>query len=188
MSTLSIIASSCIVGIYEEIYHREQTNFLLPIHGFFCMAAAVPLIYYRPKSPHRNSLREKQIKILRLIMERMRPRYGGADMVLRRIDKLNKAAGDITSHDVMEPSLHLGPSPDFDRAAELFPFPVSICDDMDLLELSASLHDQFIVDNLVPVEDVSTAFYFDEIYNFSGMEFSDMSATQVDSGSLSMAL
>jgi hypothetical protein len=91
ISVLSIISSSCIVTLlYEEIYYREHAVCLLPIHGLFCTAAALPLTYYHSTSARRDSLRIKQIDMLRSILMTMKTTYGGSSMVLRKIDRLQR--------------------------------------------------------------------------------------------------
>ncbi|KAH8902040.1 hypothetical protein BR93DRAFT_887960 [Coniochaeta sp. PMI_546] len=164
-SVLSIIASSCIVTLYEEIYYREHAVCLLPIHGFFCMAAALPLIHYRPTSTRRESLRIKQIDMLRSIMMAMRTRYGGSSMVLRKIDRLQRHVTASVRNDEGQTAFYTNTQEPPERAHELFPFPPTICEDMDLLELTATSHGQFVADNLVPLEnELDTVFRFDEPY------------------------
>lgn len=168
ISVLSIIASSCIVTLYEEIYHREHAICLIPIHGFFCMAAALPLIHYRPTSARRESLRIKQIDMLRSILMTMRTRYGGSNMVLRKIDRLQRyvAASVRNGEGQAEAAAFyaMAQQPP-ERAHGLFPFPRTICEDIDMLELTATSHGQFVADNLVPLEnELDTVFRFDEPY------------------------
>ncbi|KAL0935783.1 uncharacterized protein CTRU02_210374 [Colletotrichum truncatum] len=139
ISIPSLATSSCMVRLYEEIECREHTAYLLPIHGMMCMIAAVPLIYYRPQNRELESQRVAEIAIICSILTRLRDRYGGSDLVLNKIQRLQRLVNNekeseqgpwCGNGDTMEE-----PSRDaLDRVYELLPFPASFCSGMELLK------------------------------------------------------
>lgn len=128
VSVLSIVASSCMIRLYEEIYLREQSHHLIPIHGFFLMLAAIPQIFFGPRTSHKERLRQEHINVITSILEQLRVKYGGCDMILRKITRLVTEAhngnerNDLTS----EESILLP------RHQELFPFPMDLSPNLDL--------------------------------------------------------
>ncbi|EXJ90869.1 hypothetical protein A1O1_03974 [Capronia coronata CBS 617.96] len=134
----SRLAASCATALYDEIYCREDTVYLLPNHGFFCLAISLPLLCHRPQSDLRREMRKSEIAVIRSVLNSMRDRYGDASMVLGKMEKL---------HDTIERSSRSNESPDATlseiqgaciHAKELFPFPTDFCSDMSLLELVAA--------------------------------------------------
>lgn len=140
-SAPSILAASCVARLYDEILCREQHVHLLNIHGFLCLATAVVLNFYRPSSPEKEVLRKKDMGVICSVLDGMRAKYGGARLILKKIQKLQ--------HDVESGRERAAPAPQNcdvssapwvarrvqDRLGELFPFPPSFCKNMDILEL-----------------------------------------------------
>ncbi|KAJ0414924.1 fungal-specific transcription factor domain-containing protein [Aspergillus carlsbadensis] len=134
-SLVSLISSSCMARLFEEILLREHTRFLLPLTGFVSMAAALPQIYYRPEDREGATARHEAIEILCSVMEHMRGKYGGADMVLSKIRTLQSAVEQarLPAHDV-EASPSAIPHRDYGNLQHpfnlnlkgLFPFPESL--------------------------------------------------------------
>lgn len=172
VSIPSLAASLCIVRLYEEIECREHTAHLLPVHGLTCMIAAVPLIYYRPQGRERESQRVTEISIICSILTRLRDKYGGSDLVLSKIQRLQRMVDNDKERrfqqgpwygntDMMEE-----PSQDaLDRIHELLPFPTSFCSGMELLKRRNNTDNN----NVVPSEfmclddtfaDMSSDFVF----------------------------
>ncbi len=152
-SVLSLVAASCAVALYDEIHCHDETVFLPSINGFFCLAVALPLIHHVPQSAQKVANRRKELDVLRSIVIGMRDRYGDSDMVLGKIESLERSIQRITSENggvgttqptFQEPCL---------CAKELFPFPLTICDNMDLLQLAATPINQFISDNFAPFQN-----------------------------------
>lgn len=72
-------------SLYDEIYYREHAHFLLHIHAFFIIVAAVSQIYCCPQIPEKVELRKQELDGLYTILRQMRNKYGGADIVLNKI-------------------------------------------------------------------------------------------------------
>lgn len=135
ISASSLTAASCIAKLYEEIYFREETARLFQVHGFFCMAAAVPLIYYSRTSTDMSTICQEDINLICRVLESVRHRYGGADLVLRKITKLQeemKRDGEFVPF--VCPDSHSMPASTSiqKHVHELFPFPRTFCGELSV--------------------------------------------------------
>lgn len=134
-SALSFIASLCIVMLYDEMYCRGEILPLLPIHGFYCMAASLPLIYAPAATPEQEAWRKKRLEFLKGIVSYLRPKFGDADLVLGKIDGLWKKVDNrrertgITTGEDIESDLGAMST----KESLLFPFPNEICDYMSFV-------------------------------------------------------
>lgn len=143
-STLSLTAASCMASLYEEIHSREQSTYLLNFHGFFCMTAAVPLILCsRPLGDYDE--RESQMEVICSVLECLRTRYGGADLVLRKVQRLRSDSESFEGAILQESRVDRMDSTARRRLEEcwdqLFPFPPSFCkrvDGLDFLDMFGS--------------------------------------------------
>lgn len=140
--TGSVLASSCIAHIYQDMSYRDGINSLVPIHNWFAMVASVPLIQL-PRSLHLYYEQSKEdLSIIIEMLDQMSIKFPAAAAVLARIRYLQQ------EHDKEE--LPLPPSqgsrrrdPENPRAVAhqdpnatlqaLFPFPNSMCPNMELL-------------------------------------------------------
>ncbi|KAH6876608.1 fungal-specific transcription factor domain-containing protein [Thelonectria olida] len=124
----SLTAATCIAKLYEEIHCREETVHLLHIHGFFCMVAAVPLICFPHGSRQSEAEREEEVDIICSVLNKMRCRYGGSDLVLRKIRRLQQDMERDTGHGLpRDSSTMLMTRRIRERQRELFPYPSSFC-------------------------------------------------------------
>lgn len=160
---LSIIASSCIARLYEQIYYHGHVNFLLPIDAFYCMVSAVPQIYNRPTNGPETDIRHEEFDIIRSVIKQLQTRFGGATTVSRNISKLTREVewskdssvppGSVSVQATGVPSAWK-PSIMNQYALELFPFPLSLCPNMALLsrlnmsELPPAETSQLVMDDL----------------------------------------
>ncbi|KAL4798068.1 hypothetical protein BDV19DRAFT_386726 [Aspergillus venezuelensis] len=156
IASSSFAAASCIARLYEEIECREETPRLLQIHGFFCMVASVPLICYphellQDVNVNMNAVREEEINIICGVLGQMRRRYGGSDLVLRKIRRLR--AEMRTDNNECGCTIHVGRQSSNDndlrstsmpatssiqrRIDELFPFPHELSSALILLRGNA---------------------------------------------------
>lgn len=146
----SRVAASAVVTLYDEMHCRDDTSTLLPIHGFFCLASSLPVIFSsattgngEPKS------REDKLSMLREVLSRLRPRYGDADLAIGKINglcqKLDRER-QLRAHVDYESPTHL---PMSSSEARLFPFADDFCEDMHFTrtaenpEGSATFHTDF---------------------------------------------
>ncbi|KAK1855608.1 hypothetical protein CCHR01_01783 [Colletotrichum chrysophilum] len=159
-SPASIVAASCVAHLYEEIDCREEAVHLLSVNGFLALVAAIVLIFQRPKSPQKDVIRNNGVNSICSVLRLMCAKYGGARSVLKRIQGLQLSA------EGREPSAHYdqngGPAscaPWVARAVnrhvdELFPFPHSFCENMDILGLAEIRSDQLSVNAVGAVDSI----------------------------------
>ncbi|RSM06974.1 hypothetical protein BHE90_005213 [Fusarium euwallaceae] len=137
----SLTASHCIARLYEEIHCREETARLLQIHGFFCMVAAVPLICSPRQSQEDDLARDEALSIIRQVLGRMKARFGGSDLVLRKISRLEhdmKKENEHGTHgqaSTVEEDSMWATFSIRDRLDELFSFPASFCRHVDFSDV-----------------------------------------------------
>lgn len=168
-SIQSLIASSCIIHLYEEIHFREQTCYLLPINGFLCMVASVPQIYYKPRSADKEAARKSEIGILCSVMKQMRGKYGGSEMVLRKILKLQRNVDASTEGRLLESDMIGTPSSPISdgprgRLEELFPFPANMCSHMNLIQRTGNF-EEYSAQSFLPIENEWVSWLFTEDQN-----------------------
>lgn len=132
-SAVSLVAASCIVTLYDEMYCRADLFSLLPLHGFYYIAASLPIIYAPSSTSDQEAWRNKRLQLLQGIVSYLRPKFGDADMVTRKVEGLRKkvdewrqraARTEVEDLDGVRPSMSA-------RESLLFPFPDDICDYMD---------------------------------------------------------
>ncbi|KAF4968643.1 hypothetical protein FSARC_4018 [Fusarium sarcochroum] len=136
----SLAAASCIARLYEEIHYREETAHLLQIHGFFCMVAAVPLICYPHTSLELDTARNESIDIICRVLGRINCKYGGSEVVLRKVRRLrqeikdnhHRVSADVQQSHVTDQPMVMASSIQT-RRDELFPFPRGFCGALETL-------------------------------------------------------
>jgi hypothetical protein len=169
----SLVAASCAAALYDEIHCRDESVFLPHIHGFFCLALALPLIHCAPQSSLKEATRKQDLGVLRSVLKEMCDRYGDGKMALRMIDDLEKNMGRTTSpYEVCEGAEELEPCIDAHR---LFPFPLTFCANMDLLKQAAAPEDQIVAGSLPsvhawPTDDRNFDFRWMDLF---GLDFGD---------------
>ncbi|KIW83632.1 hypothetical protein Z517_02878 [Fonsecaea pedrosoi CBS 271.37] len=103
----NLLAASCIARLYEEMGHRDDINFLLPIHDYFAMVAGAQLIAaLRLPSTQSDRLREDLGIIKDSMLATMSLKWPGAKAVLIRLQYLEQNAAsticpETGSNDVM---------------------------------------------------------------------------------------
>lgn len=85
LCSASIVASSCITRLYEEILYHEDVTYLLPIHGWMILVAAVPQIYSVTKFPNQKGICEEELDILTSVLSELHNKYPSAGPVLKKI-------------------------------------------------------------------------------------------------------
>lgn len=117
------------VRLYEEIHLREHAHHLASTNGFFLMLAAIPQIFYEPRTAEKQQLRREQLDVIYAVIQQLSVKFGGCDMVSHKISRLmadaqsNQNAGkDFVSDDIFFPHLKA-----------LFPFPIDLSPNLDLI-------------------------------------------------------
>lgn len=155
ISTITLVASSCIIRLYREMDYRDDINYLMPINNWSMMVASLPQLSslcYESNSttssdqpPNPDPLSLEELNILIEIMNERTVKFPGAGAVL---EKIKRSKIDILSRGV-SPNMLLGiPGSNKDAWAfnesertytsvsgvhELFPFSKEISPRMDLL-------------------------------------------------------
>lgn len=177
-STPSVVAAACVARLYDDINCREQASHLLHIHGFLSLVSAVVLIWYSPQSREKEALRKRDIGTIYSTLEAMRTKFGGARVLLDKIRRIQHDLESRRAHTgipVLNGGVPLVPGPVTileGRLDELFPFPLTFCENMDLLGLSRTSHTLFPTNEFAPVEWMSFGQSVDSI--FSIMDISDL--------------
>lgn len=131
MTIPAVVAASCAAALYDEIHCRDQAIFLPAMTGFFCLAIALPLIHHIAASSEKETARKRGLEVLRAILRKMQDRFGDAQLALRLMEKLEESIKE-------SPRRQYCGEENLQEACvsvrNLFPFPSSICDNMDLLE------------------------------------------------------
>ena len=134
----SIIAASCIARLIEEVDCWDDLSSMSSTSTFYIMAACIPILYYRSSLTKKKEARQEELQIICSALEQMAPRWGGAFVVRRNIEKIRNMVERHPSgqhHDVSDQA-SLG-SPGYEsqqsKIKEIFPFPQSLCPNMDLL-------------------------------------------------------
>lgn len=175
-SLSSVVASSCMVSLYEEIHCRQHAHFLLHMHGFFILVAAISQIYYRPRAPEKDAVRRQELNSLCAILRQMRSKYGGADLCLNKITWLRAEVERSKLRDPGSPQqTNLqddGASGFLPRGHEdvrrLFPFPASFCANMSLFDAGVNDDDGMQLADLVWGEEMAP-WMLDEEMSFTEM-------------------
>ncbi|VUC33646.1 unnamed protein product, partial [Clonostachys rosea] len=135
-SPISLLASSCIARLYEETQLRENLCFLINIHSFYCMVGAIPLLYWRTRSHSKENCRLEELGILHSTVEQLSTKFGGAGTVLRNMEaletELRRGRSGSSIDDTMQVEENIIEG-DREQLEELFPFPLELCPNMDLL-------------------------------------------------------
>ncbi|KAL2782723.1 hypothetical protein BJX66DRAFT_345580 [Aspergillus keveii] len=158
----SLVAASCMARLDKEIRRQEETTYLLRIHGFLCMVAAVPIICYQHESEEQRAAEMGELEVIYSVSQRLQTRYGGSDLMLRKLARLQQGTQRDTTQVSKGPPDMLGISrwvagylPD------LFPFPCAFCPGMDLLQSDdISLHDRLFTLLSVSFDGLLTDTHF----------------------------
>ncbi|CAI7567354.1 unnamed protein product [Penicillium bialowiezense] len=128
---VSMVASSGISRLYEEILHHEDVQYLLPIHAWANLVAAIPRAF--SESDILNPNRMHELNISHQVLETMSKKHTSAAMVRGKIDGLSNLGTSLFPQ-----ADEFSPIPEERRKemALLFPFPSSFCPMLDLLSSS----------------------------------------------------
>lgn len=171
-SISSFVAASCAVELYDEINCRDDSVSLLPMHGFFCLSISLPLLCCQVKdsSTRAEARRQRMIGVLRSVLERMRGRYGDADMIIHKMDWLQKIRDQSQKRNKASNVIPTWGCESFLNCSLLFPFPRKMSDDLQLIELVREQDCGFSTSNWMPADQlykVSIDFGLMDFFNFS---------------------
>lgn len=169
-SHASILAATCIAELYEEIHYREDSSHLLSINGFMSLVAAIVLVFHRPNSSEKGTIRKNGIESICSVLRVMSTKYGGARSVLQRIQGLQvRAERRDTSVNSLQNDAVSSSAPWVARSVnahlrELLPFPLSLDENVNILDTAEartnhSSDDGVAATSPTPVEDVSDTMF-----------------------------
>lgn len=174
-SIASLVASSCIARLYEEINYRDDINYLLGLNNWFLMVASVPqLLYNAGVSLYgQDKLCTEELDILVASLEQMEIKWPGATIVLNVVVRLRnsqKLASIPISQPFVAPEAAWDEETEISALRDLFPFPSSLSPRMSLLDYDA--------DDLRYPAVGEVGQPFDENLNWIFSEFTELSYRQ----------
>ncbi|KIW72719.1 hypothetical protein PV04_00895 [Phialophora macrospora] len=87
-STLaSLVASSCATRLYEEMYVRDDVNYLLGVNTWYLMVAAVPQLLYNSVASQ-SDLCVQELEIITKALKQLQIKFAGATPVLNTVERL----------------------------------------------------------------------------------------------------
>lgn len=137
VSLIIIVASSCMIRLFEEIHCHEDTPRLGSVHGFFLMLAAIPQIFHRPQVAEKERLRQRELDLICAVLQQLRVKYGGCNMVLQKVSKLRAESHNLPGSDPMavaQNGLSRSVTGVIPASSLLFPFPADFSPNLDLLD------------------------------------------------------
>jgi hypothetical protein len=153
MSIPALVAASCAAALYDEIHCRDEAIFLPAMTGFFCLTIALPLIHHIAPSSEKETARKRDLEILRAVLRKMQHRFGDAQLALRLMEKLEESIKE-------SPRRQYCREENLQEACvsvrNLFPFPSSICDNMDLLEQEHASIGESYAEIVIPASNWSS--------------------------------
>ncbi|KAJ5775102.1 uncharacterized protein N7511_000113 [Penicillium nucicola] len=161
-STVSLVASSCIARIYEEMHPRDEINYLMPINNWFLMVGCAPQIQQRKNNPE-DELCTEELHILMTALRYMGLKWPPAKTLLGIIERLST----VDSMKPKEPSQSICSRREDDEISEsrpfcqnsaiirdLFPFPQSLSPRMGLIdEIFENFEDRFAFEHIPDLGD-----------------------------------
>jgi hypothetical protein len=166
LCSASIIASSCIARLYEELLHHEDATYLLPIHGWVNLVAAVPQIYCIAKFPDLKPVCDEELDIITAVLTELYNKYPSAGPVIRKIARFRQSgiafSGLGTAVGVTDMAENIRNIDGlFSDLGGLFPFPDSISPKMDRLRPRDDEGQDMVDPNFMPFNVDEMTWTFD---------------------------
>lgn len=141
--TLSLVASSCMARLYEEIDDHDETNYLTPVHNWSLMVGCIPQIHRHttllPEDDD-DDLCNTELDIFVASLKCMRVKWPPANTILATVDRLRTAAKghQRAYYPSVERHQNIYPPPTSSEfqtrlLKTLFPFPRDLCPRMALV-------------------------------------------------------
>lgn len=141
-STASLVASSCLARLYQEIDDHDEINYLMPVHNWHLMVSCVPQIHHETVFQEEDDLCNTELNTFSMALRCMRLKWPPANNILATVDRLCATKADkifISGEDARQgaPSGCQQPMDHHFAASELkglFPFPPDMCRRMELVD------------------------------------------------------
>jgi hypothetical protein len=152
---LSVAASSCISRLYEEIFCHEEVQYLLPIHSWTILVAAIPRVFCGMDSlkPHRAD----DDRISRQVLEKMSEKHISAGLVKMKIESLGNSDTTLfhAQYDTMWNGLPAPTSTEKTHINGMLPFPGGFCPSLEsIMSIETSENEPLDSLSSVPTDDV----------------------------------
>ncbi|KAJ5937118.1 hypothetical protein N7466_003568 [Penicillium verhagenii] len=123
-----------------------------------------------PQSTEKKSLRQEELEIICTVMKSMQPKYGGSEMVLTKIQRLEKEVQASLQRYLQETGASGLPGDGilhnpYQYLQELFPFPSTMCTHMDLIGESAEFAKEAL-DEPLAIDEEWASLLISEGHNF----------------------
>ncbi|OAX79442.1 hypothetical protein ACJ72_06239 [Emergomyces africanus] len=165
-STITLIASSCIIRLYQEMDYRDDINYLMAISNWSMMVASLPQLNNLSSETNSNrepipdSLSLEELDILLEILDQRTAKFPGSKAILEKVSRIktmilscgpssiplsNLTPPDLpdTAKDPWSPSW--GNYVTIPSVHEIFPFPKELSPRMDLLSTMEAVEaDEFL--------------------------------------------
>ncbi|PVH72078.1 hypothetical protein DL98DRAFT_577020 [Cadophora sp. DSE1049] len=152
-SRISLVTSSCIIGVYQEMDYHDDINYLTAINNWSMMAASLPQLANIPrelqaidageKHSNRGPSSLEELDTLLGILRQRSFKFPGSKAIVNRIEHL-KLEVLSQHHDPSSTSFGAAPRQLSEptvatystvlKVHELFPFPKSLCPRLELLD------------------------------------------------------
>lgn len=162
----SLVASSCMACLYQEIDDHDETNYLTPVHNWSLMVGCIPQIHRSMILPEDQDLCSTELDTFIAALKCMSLKWPPANNILTTVDRLRTAKFDpkyhpsetekkvdslLTSYEAPAPIL-----------TSLFPFPKDMCPRMTLVYSDSGASNTIIEDTMAPAAKYTMDWIFDE--------------------------
>ena len=161
----SLVASSCIASLYEEMDYRDDLNYLFSINNWYLMVACVPQLHYSGSVYNTDNMCSAELDILVAALRQTSIKWPGANMILSTVARL-RGASDGTAQPPLASTTSAteGRRDHLSMAGlnSLFPFPSDMCPRMSLLEEDLEERPELALGAMTPPNIEDWDWIFDE--------------------------
>ena len=166
---VSLVASSCIAQLYEEIDFRDDVNYLMSPNNWYLMVACAPQLHYAGGEHDQDKSCTRDLNILVAVIQLMCLKWRGAKNILDTVLRLSTPSMESS----LSPQLlackpaagketgRRTPTVRLEHPHGLFPFPNSMCPRMNLLDRVVDLSWDANATQLAPSTDEDLISIFD---------------------------
>lgn len=147
---MSLVASSCMVRLYQEMDFRDDINYLLAMNNWYLMLASVPQLNFNVGAHANDATCNEELDILASVLRQRIIKFPGCLAIVETVEKF-RAQHASHSPETTASGIRRDPERSAEyilipAVQELFPFPKSMCPRMELLDEGSG-------DELEPFED-----------------------------------
>ena len=136
-SRISLVASSCMIRLYQEMDFRDDINYLLAINNWYLMVTSVPQLNYNIGAHENDAICNEEIDLLLSILEQRTIKFPGVNAIIETIKRFRSQGSFRTPQGAINTANGGIEYISIPAVQQLFPFPKSMCPRMDLLDVGA---------------------------------------------------